>query len=89
MALRSSSSGASQATIVSCTAHNQTEREGHTRTDPAVHHLSADASVLQCAPTDPTEQSWWRVVLDSVLFTVALLQGYEALHAAAVATPDG
>jgi hypothetical protein len=55
----------------------------------AVHHLSADASVLQCAPTDPTEQSWWRVVLDSVLFTVALLQGYEALHAAAVATPDG
>jgi hypothetical protein len=29
------------------------------------------------------------VVLDSVLFTVALLQGYEALHAGAVATPDG
>jgi hypothetical protein len=55
----------------------------------AVHHLSADASVLQCAPSDPAEQSWWRVVLDSVLFTVALLQGYEALHAGAVATPDG
>jgi hypothetical protein len=45
--------------------------------------------VLQCAPADPAEQSWWRVVLDSVLFTVALLQGYEALHAGAVATPDG
>ena len=28
-------------------------------------------------------------MLDSVLFTVALLQGYEALHASAVATPDG
>jgi hypothetical protein len=55
----------------------------------AVHHLSADASVLQCAPADPGEQSWWRVVLDSVLFTVALLQGYEALHAGALATPDG
>jgi hypothetical protein len=55
----------------------------------AVHHLSADASVLQCAPSDPAEQSWWRVVLDSVLFTVALLQGYEALHAGAIATPDG
>ena len=55
----------------------------------AIHHLSADASVLQCAPTDPAEQSWWRVVLDSVLFTVALLQGYEALHAGALATPDG
>ncbi len=55
----------------------------------AVHHLSADARVLQCAPADPAEQSWWRVVLDSVLFTVALLQGYEALHAGAVATPNG
>jgi hypothetical protein len=55
----------------------------------AVHHLSANASVLQCAPTDPGDPSWWRVVLDSVLFTVALLQGYEALHAGAVATPDG
>jgi hypothetical protein len=55
----------------------------------AVHHLSADASVLQCAPSNPAEPSWWRLVLDSVLFTVALLQGYEALHAAAVATPNG
>jgi hypothetical protein len=55
----------------------------------AVHHLSPDASVLQCAPADPADPSWWRVVLDSVLFTVALLQGYEALHAGAVATPDG
>lgn len=56
----------------------------------AVHHLSADASTLRCAPANPSEPSWWRVVLDSVLFTVALLQGYEALHAAALATPgDG
>jgi hypothetical protein len=55
----------------------------------AIHHLSSDASVLQCAPADPADPSWWRVVLDSVLFTVALLQGYEALHAGAVATPDG
>jgi hypothetical protein len=29
------------------------------------------------------------VVLDSVLFTIALLRGYEALHAGAVAMPDG
>ena len=55
----------------------------------AVHHLSPDASVLQCAPADPADPSWWRVVLDSVLFTVALLQSYEALHAGALATPDG
>jgi hypothetical protein len=67
------------------------QSSGNARSDAvrAVHHLSADASVLQCAPSNPAEPSWWRVVLDSVLFTVALLQGYEALHAAAVATPDG
>jgi hypothetical protein len=55
----------------------------------AVHHLCADASVLRCAPSDRADPSWWRVVVDSVLFTVALLQGYEALHAGAIATPDG
>jgi hypothetical protein len=55
----------------------------------AVHHLSTDAGVLRCAPSDPSDPSWWRVVLDSVLFTVALLQGYEALHAGAIATPQG
>lgn len=55
----------------------------------AVHHLSADRSVLRCAPSKPADPSWWRVVLDSVLFTVALLQGYEALHAGAIATPAG
>jgi hypothetical protein len=55
----------------------------------AIHHLSSDASVLQCAPANPADPLWWRVVLDSVLFTVALLHGYEALHAGAVATPAG
>jgi hypothetical protein len=55
----------------------------------AIHHLSADASVLQCVPANHDEPLWWRVVLDSVLFTVALLRGYEALHAGALATPDG
>jgi hypothetical protein len=54
-----------------------------------VHHLSTDAGVLQCAPSDPVDPCWWRVVLDSVLFTVALLNGYEALHAGAVATGEG
>jgi hypothetical protein len=55
----------------------------------AIHHLSRDATVLLCAPSNPTDPSWWRVLLDSVLFTVALLRGYEALHAAAIATPGG
>ena len=53
----------------------------------AIHHLSADAGMLRCAPADTAEESWWRVMLDSVLFTVALLRGYEALHAGAIATP--
>jgi hypothetical protein len=55
----------------------------------AVHHLDASGSVLSCAPSDPTDPRWWRVVLDSVLFTAGLLHGYEALHAAAVVAPDG
>jgi hypothetical protein len=55
----------------------------------AVHHLDSEARVLQCAPSNPEDTSWWRVVLDSVLFTVALLRGYEAMHAGALATPDG
>ena len=36
-----------------------------------------------------TDVRWWRAVLDSILFTVALLRGGEALHAGAVATPAG
>jgi hypothetical protein len=55
----------------------------------AVHHLSADAALLRCAPRDEQEPGWWRVVLDSVLFSVALLSGFEALHAGAVVTPSG
>lgn len=55
----------------------------------AIHHLSSDARVLQCAPSNPTDSSWWRVVLDSVLFSVALLRDYEAVHAGAIATPGG
>ncbi len=55
----------------------------------AIHHLSTDTGLLRCAPSHPAEPSWWRVVLDSVLFTVALLRGYEALHAGCIATPNG
>lgn len=55
----------------------------------AIHHLCADAAVLRCAPIDRSDPSWWRVVLDSVLFTVALLRGHEALHAGAFTTGRG
>jgi hypothetical protein len=51
----------------------------------AVHHLSADGRTLLCAPTYAEDLLWWRVVLDSVLFSAALLRGVEALHAGAIA----
>lgn len=59
---------------------------GETR---AIHRLASDSSLLECSPADPADQTWWRVVLDSVLFTAALTEGYEALHAGAVAAQDG
>jgi hypothetical protein len=54
----------------------------------SAHHLSADLALLRCA-FGTAEPSEWRVVLDSVLFSVALLRGHEALHAGAVATEKG
>jgi hypothetical protein len=65
----------------------------------AVCHLAADGALLRCALRDDSDRDGdngdaraavdWRVVLDSVLFSVALLRGYEALHAGAVATAAG
>jgi hypothetical protein len=55
----------------------------------SVHHLSADAAVLLCGPDADGEPLRWRVILDSVLFSAALIRGYEALHAGAVATSAG
>jgi hypothetical protein len=55
----------------------------------AVHHLSADAALLLCGADAAGEPLRWRAILDSVLFSAALLRGYEALHAGAVATEKG
>ena len=57
--------------------------------ESSVHLLAADGGLLRCAWTGSDEPQRWRVVLDSVLFSVALLRGYEALHAGAVATGAG
>ena len=57
--------------------------------DLAAFHLSPDARTLLCSPADAADPAWRRVLLDSVLATVALLHGFEALHAAAVAGSDG
>jgi hypothetical protein len=53
-------------------------------------HLSMDLRRLAAPSLAATDDlRWWRVLLDSVLFTVGLLRGQDALHAGAVATPSG
>jgi hypothetical protein len=53
-------------------------------------HLSMDRLRLVAPSLASTDDlGWWRVLLDSVLFTVGLLRGKDALHAGAVATPSG
>lgn len=55
----------------------------------ALFHLSADHRVLRCAPAGGTGCAWQRVLLDTILWTVSLLRGFELLHASAVETPAG
>lgn len=54
----------------------------------ALFHLSADHHVLRCAVSE-SGTSWQRVLLDTVLWTISLLQGFELLHAGAVVTSRG
>jgi hypothetical protein len=56
-------------------------------TGSADFHLDAARRLLLCAPRRPEEMGWRRLLLDSVLFSVSLLCGYEALHGAAVRLP--
>lgn len=51
--------------------------------------LSANFRTLTCAPPGERSVTWWRLLLDSALFTVSLLRGNDALHAGAVSTPGG
>lgn len=55
----------------------------------ALFHLSADRSILRCAPTAGADRSWERVLLDTVLWTTSLVRGFELLHASAVETALG
>ena len=55
----------------------------------ALFHLSADRAVLRCAPAPGSNYAWQRVLLDTVLWTVSLLRGFELLHASAVETSEG
>lgn len=54
----------------------------------ALFHLSADRGVLRCASSE-RGTAWQRVLLDTVFWTISLLQGFELLHAGAVVTSQG
>ncbi len=50
----------------------------------AEFHLSSSADRLMCAVGDPAEPAWQRQLMDTVLHTVALIRGGDALHASVV-----
>lgn len=52
-------------------------------------HLDAEGATLLHAAAGEDAVSGWRTVLDSVIFSVALLHGLEALHAGAVVSGEG
>jgi hypothetical protein len=55
----------------------------------ALAHLPADRSMLRCAVSDEDDPAWQRVLMDTILWTVSLLRGFELLHAAAVNAHHG
>lgn len=56
--------------------------------DRARFRLHADMSRLDCAPEHPG-LDWQRALISKVLPAVSVMRGYEALHAAAVDSPEG
>lgn len=50
----------------------------------ASFHISADATTLLCAPADVEAAAWKRFLLDTILWTLCLIRGLQALHASAV-----
>jgi hypothetical protein len=56
--------------------------------DLARFRLRPDMHRLDCAPSD-SSLDWQRVLLGKVLPAISLMCGYEALHAAAVDSPEG
>ncbi len=54
----------------------------------ALFELDARLRRLDCAPLEPG-LDWQRVLLGKVIPAIAVMRGYEALHAAALDSPDG
>lgn len=57
-------------------------------TGRAVFHLTSDARELTCAFRDRDDQDATRLLLDTVLWSVSLIRGYELLHASAISQGD-
>jgi hypothetical protein len=60
-----------------------------TYADRALFHLDAERAVLLCAPADPADHRWQRVLLDDIFYAVSALHGFALLHCSAVVTPRG
>lgn len=54
-----------------------------------VFHIDEAAALILCATPDRHDAAWQRQLLDTVLFTVSFIRGFELLHAGAVVTPAG
>lgn len=50
----------------------------------ASFHLDRDGRSLLCSSAEPDSREWQRFLLDTVLYCVSLIHGFEALHASAV-----
>jgi hypothetical protein len=55
----------------------------------ASFHLDREGRTLLCSPAEPESVEWQRFLLDTVLYCVSLIRGFEALHASAVSVDDG
>lgn len=55
----------------------------------ATFHISPDAHTVLCAPQDALAAGWQRQLLDTILFSVSFLNGFELLHASAVECDAG
>ena len=56
--------------------------------DRARFHLNEPMDELSCAPRSEG-LDWQRVLVSKVIPSISVMRGYEALHAAAVESPDG
>jgi hypothetical protein len=57
-------------------------------TGRAVFHLTSDAHELTCGLADRDDQGAIRLLLDTVLWSISLICGYELLHASAISYGD-